>query len=123
MEEIGESLWKINSSKLVGNSKVYEVNETIIFTRKIYSPIYSEGLDTLINTFTISENSSNVISFKSSILDGVSFERYRSIILGEIGTVVINGNSDLVISLKRSVGLYKIVQSGNRWAKTYELIQ
>lgn len=119
----GEALWLIKSSKQVGDSKVYEVVETLIDTTKIFGTVYSEKIDTLITSFTISENSSKIIAFKSSILDGVSFDRYWDHRLGEVN-IVISGNPMLIITLKKNVGLTKINKYSDRGSgTTYELIQ
>jgi len=127
MEDTGESTWKIYSFQQIGDSKVYKVDETVIFTRRIYSPLYSERLDTSYSSFTISENSSYIITFQSSILDGVSLNRYWDARLGETVTKSFYNPGSLIstvtVSLKKNVGIYKITQSGNRWGKTYELTQ
>ncbi len=123
----GEAVWTINPPKQVDDSKVYEVVETIIYTRKIYSPIYSEMLDTSSTSFTITVNNSNVVSFNSSVLDGVSFNRYLDPRQEQDGVIVKSYNnpgsliSTVNVSLKKDIGLYKIVQFGNRWSKKYEL--
>lgn len=124
----GEAVWVISSIKQESNSKLYEVTETIIFTHKVTAPLNSETVDTTISTFYINESSSNIISFKSSVLDGVSFSRYNDMRLGEVITKTFTNPGSLIstinIYLKKNVGLTKIVQfgSGGRWSKTYELI-
>lgn len=129
VSDSGDATWSISTSKQVDDSKVYEVVESIIYTRKIYGPIYSEKLDTSSTFFTISINNSDVVSFKSSVLNGVSFNRYLDPRQEQGGVIIKNYNnpgpliSTINISLKKNVGLYKIVQFGNRWGKTYELIQ
>lgn len=124
----GEAIWVISSTKQEDNSKLYEVTETIIFTHKVTTPLNSEMVDTTISTFYINESSSNMISFKSSVLDGVSFSRYNDVRLGEVITKTYNTPGSVIstinIYLKNNVGLTKIFQfgSGGRWSKTYELI-
>ena len=74
-QDSGRATWIISSSRQIGDSKVYNVFEKIIFTHKTYSPLYSERVDSSSTTFNISESNTNIISFKSSVLDGVSFNR------------------------------------------------
>lgn len=128
-QDSGRATWTIASSKQVGDSKVYDVIEKIIFRHKTFSPLYSERVDSTTSSFSISENKANVISFKSSVLDGVSFNKYFDSRAEQGGVITLHYNnpgsliSSVNISLKKDVGLTKIVQSGNGWGKTYELIK
>lgn len=124
IEDIGEAEWNIRK---VINSTNYKVDETIIYKHIFHSPLYSETLDTLINSFTMTADGST-ISFRSSILDGVSFSRYNDVRQGEVITKTFTNPGSVIstinIYLKKNVGLTKIFQfgSGGRWSKTYELI-
>ncbi len=128
-QDSGRTTWTISTAKLVGNSKVYDVFEKIIFTHKTFAPLYSERVDSSSTNFTISESNTNIISFKSSVLDGVSFNRNLDPRQEQNGVIVKSYNnpgsliSTVNISLKKNIGLTKIVQFGNGWSKTYELIQ
>lgn len=122
--DIGEATWDI---KRITNSTNYKVEETKIYKRIVYTPLNSETLDTSFNSFTITADGSTV-SFKSGILDGVSFSRYNDVRLGEVITKTYNTPGSLIstinIVLKKNVGLTKIFQFGasGRWSTTYELI-
>lgn len=128
-QDSGKATWTISTAILVGNSKVYDVFEKIIFTHKTFSPLYSERVDSSSTNFTITESNTNIILFKSSVLDGVSFNRNIDPGQEQNGVIVKSYNSPgslistVNISLKKDVGLTKIVQFGNGWSKTYELIQ
>ncbi|MCK9282077.1 MAG: carboxypeptidase-like regulatory domain-containing protein [Melioribacteraceae bacterium] len=128
-QDSGRATWTISTGKLVENSKVYDVFEKIIFTHKTFSPLYSERVDSFTTNFTISESNVNIISFKSAVLDGVSFNRNIDSRQEQNGVIEKSYNnpgsliSTVNISLKRDVGLTKIVQFGNGWGKTYKLIQ
>lgn len=128
-QDSGRATWTISAAKLVGNSKVYDVLEKIIFTHKTFSPLYFERVDSTSTNFSISESNANLITFKSSVLDGVSFNRNIDPRQEQNGVIVKSYNnsgsmiSTLNISLKKNIGLIKIVQFGNGWSKTYELIQ
>jgi hypothetical protein len=125
----GEATWTISAAQQIGDSKIYNVFEKIIFKRKTFAPIYSEEVDSSSSTFTISESNNNIISFQSSVLDGVSFNRFLDPRQEQNGVIVKSYNnpgsviSTVNISLKKNIGLIKINQFGYGWSKTYELVQ
>ena len=127
VQETGEAFWHIYEYKETGDIKVYNLEETVIFTRT--DNYGGSSLDTSYSIFQISENNTNTISVKSGILDGISFNRYQDSRQEQEGVIykVYNSPGSLIstitISLKKNTGISKIVQQGNRWYKTYELIQ
>ncbi|MBI1937007.1 MAG: PEGA domain-containing protein [Ignavibacteriales bacterium] len=126
-EDKGEATWIISSSKQEGNIKIYEVTERKIFTHKVYAPLNSERVDSSVSTFYINESISNIISFKSSVLDGVSFTRMLDPRLEQNGVLTLNLNSGSLtvfkVSLIKNVGITQIVKVGIGFSTTYELVQ
>jgi hypothetical protein len=127
IEDNGEAFWEIGESITSDNLKIYNVKETLIFTRT--DNYGGSSVDTLYTDFQINENNSNHIAVKLGVLDGVSFDRYLDPRQEQGGVIVKSYNnpgsliSTITISLKKNVGLLKILQLGNRWSKTYELIE
>lgn len=117
----GIANWNVGKYIEDNNLKIYNVKETLILVSG------NSSLDTLYTDFQIIENSSHIISAKSGVLDGFSFDRYFDPRQEREGVITKSswGNGYLlIVSLKRNVGLYKIEMLGNRgWYDKYYLIE
>jgi len=115
----GIANWNIGRYTEDNNLKTYNVKETLILDSG------NSSFDTLYTDFKIIENSSHIISARSGVLDGFSFERYSDPRQEREGVITKSswGNGYLlIVSLKRNIGLYKIEKVGNRgWYDKYYL--
>lgn len=119
----GEALWKVHSAKLEGGAQIYNVQETLIYTsHKEPTSVYGDTTqtDTVITSFEIIENASHQVTIKSSMLNGVSFNRYLDPREGEI---IKRFYDTITISLKKNIGLYKSENNSYRTYISYELIE
>jgi hypothetical protein len=121
----GIAIWNISSSKMVNDTRVYSILETLVDTSTSSG---SGGINTTYDTvktnFEITVDNSNNINIKLSIINGLSFNRYQNPLQGEIVTITQNGGTTRSVSLKKNVGLYKISTNGFRGIETtYQLIE
>lgn len=121
----GTALWNVNSTNVVNTDTIYNVEETIIYTRTT-NGVPATQQDTVISSFQIIEDSLKIIVINSSFLNSISFSRYMDHRQEQDGLISKSyniGSSTINISLKKNVGFFKINQIGNRWGKTYERVQ
>lgn len=124
VNDSGLAYWNIWENQVSDNTKYYYAKETLIFQRT--DNYGNSSLVSMIHDFQIWENSHNKIFVKYGPLDGVTFDRFLDPRLEEKKMITRTFNnpslfvSSVSIYLKKDLGLFSIVQTGNSMTKKYE---